>query len=763
MYNTLMGIYKSLISADLSVITIESSTLISKTAENILEHQNVMMTDETLTIMDLILRISNILYENTSGDILPLDDGIYDQLIVLYKKYRPNYVIGAIRVNFNESAQNEVDEIKVMCNGALRSDIENGFYTKDILAQYMRKDNRLRTMCTRVQGPITKRLINTQHSYPELVGTLDKCKFVLNNDAIEKGVFDKDSVQVFERDYMFKLLTMGILDMQSYYILLGELKYDGVSVEADICGDRITGARSRGDTGEDLATDLTPIFGGYQFPSAGEVPKDITFGMKFEAVITKSDLRRLSELRGKSYKNCRNAIIGLLSASDSYLYRDFITLIPLSTSLDMDRLDEINFLNKYYTSGQYNRFVVMEGNYMQLLYQVKQFTESVECIRASLPYLVDGVVVSFVDKNIIQRLGRENSVNKYQMAIKFNPKKIRTLFLGYTFEVGKTGDINPMAHFKACDFIGTIHDKQTVHSYKRFMELGLRYGDEIDVEYMNEVIVYVTKPDTEHNRNNTNPLIEFPAACPSCGAPIEISDTGKSARCNNQDCHEKKIMRMVSAISTLGIVNFAEETIRLLNIKSFDDLFNITAETASILGPNDSVYLIQQLNDLRLNPMPDYKVMASIGFNNIGERLWKSIFKILDIDDIINSPSDTLYNALVGIDGIGSATANNILETRILYHDDIARTLSEVKLIKTDRGLSDLPQVPITGFRDKEFEQLLIDNGFECNDSLGLTKKSYALVVADKNGNSSKLTKAKSYGIPIYTKQEFMDVHNIKL
>ena len=41
------------------------------------------------------------------------------------------------------------------------------------------------------------------------------------------------------------------------------------------------------------------------------MPTDINFGIKFEAVITKLDLDRMAQRRGKSYKNCRNAIIGL--------------------------------------------------------------------------------------------------------------------------------------------------------------------------------------------------------------------------------------------------------------------------------------------------------------------------------------------------------------------------------------------------------------------------------------------------------------------
>ena len=51
---------------------------------------------------------------------------------------------------------------------------------------------------------ISKRIRNVSHKYPSLVGTLDKVKFVMDNDAIQKGVYDDSNVKVFERDFLRK-------------------------------------------------------------------------------------------------------------------------------------------------------------------------------------------------------------------------------------------------------------------------------------------------------------------------------------------------------------------------------------------------------------------------------------------------------------------------------------------------------------------------------------------------------------------------------
>ena len=448
-------------------------------------------TEEDVNIADMIIRISNIMYNNTSAVVLPLDDGIYDRLLVYLKSYKPDYQVGAEPIQFNEMPTNEIEDIKQLYTVVTEEQKNSKLFVNDIHKQNTPiVPMRPKTLYTLARPPITKRLINTEHKYPELVGTLDKCKFVMNADAIEREAFDNPAVQVFERDYMHMCLSQGVIDPNEIFEMVGELKYDGVSVEAEVLGDRIISALSRGDTGENIATDLTPIFQNYRFYNATKVPTDIPFGIKFEAVITHRNLEILGQLRGKTYKNARNAIIGLLGSSDGYKYCDFITLIPLSTSMDMDRLTELTFLNKYYNTGEYNRYCVFRGNYMEILYQVKQFTESAEMIRTILPYMIDGVVISFTDSNKIKLLGRVNSVNKYQMAIKFNPRKVRTIFLGYTYNIGKSGDIIPMVHFKPAEFIGTIHTKQTIHSFQRFNELKLIKGQEIDIDYVNDVISY---------------------------------------------------------------------------------------------------------------------------------------------------------------------------------------------------------------------------------------------------------------------------------
>ena len=723
---------------------------------------NPVWSDNDVNVADVIFEICNEAYNNTSADVTVLDDGVYDQLLVIYKSYNPYYRVGSRPTEFREMPQNEFLDKKVMCVKISDKD-KDRLYLKDIWGQHIvNPDPSVKTLLPE-GDPISKRLINTRHKYPELIGTLDKCKFVLNNDAIEAGVFNKPSVQIFERDYIHRCLSMGVIAPNEIFEMVGELKYDGVSVEAEVRGDTIIAALSRGDTADNIATDLTPIFGGYKFPHANGVPADITFGIKFEAIITMRDLETISEIRGKSYKNCRNAIIGILSASDAYRFINYITLIPLSTSLDMERIDELRFLNHYYNSGEYNRYVTFKGTYQEILFQVKQFTESAECVRLILPYMIDGVVISFIDNGKIQMLGRENSVNKYQMAIKFNPKKVRTNFMGYTYSVGKSGDIIPMVHFKPCEFIGAIHTKQTIHSYQRFKELNLAVGDQIDIDYVNEVITYVTKPDTEWNRKNINKPEPFIDKCPYCNTPITISESGKSAKCPNVICHERMIMRMVDMLSRFGFTDFSEETVRLLDLITVKDLIDCLKNgKPDVLGPLQSIQFKDHIIDLLNNPIEDYKLMSAMSFDGMAEEKWKIILRQYTISDLWDMYKNECFTSLTEIPGIGPKVIESIRCGFGNYYDDLKLLWANCTVLES-KFFEQLPKVSVTGFRDPEFINLVNRHGFDCNDKYGVTKSTAALIAADKNSTSSKIKNAKKYGIPIYTRDEFVNLYNINL
>jgi DNA ligase (NAD+) len=690
-------------------------------------------------------------------------------LIVLYSKYRGSYPVGAIPVIFESQVS---DSLQTSVEGKInpileleQEKIDESLFLNDEQLFRVPEFNKYSYLKTPIIEDyyISKRTLNTAHMYPKLVGTLDKCKFVLNSQAIERGVFDDPKVSIFERDFIQKHIQMGILDPNRRFRMICELKYDGISVEAEVT-DHVISARTRGDTELDVASDITPILEGYQFRHArGVVDTSKPFGMKFEAIITYMNMERIASMRSREYKNPRNTIIGLFGSSDARQFRDYITLVPLATSIeDVDRLTEVEFLNKYYNSGEYLRYVVIEGNYIEILFQVNKFVQEAEYMRSIIPFMYDGVVVSYIDDDLIKALGRENSVNKYSIAIKFNTMKKQTIFTGYSYTIGQNGIITPMINYNSVEFYGGVHTKSSGHSLNRFNSLQLKVGDIIDVEYVNDVMPYVTKPDNEHNRNNPNPPEQFITHCPECGSELIMSPSKKSIMCPNARCSGRKISRMVNMVKKLGFKGFSDEFLTRINKSSLNELFKIKKdELVPILGELTSQKFIDQVESLKNEPIFDYRIIGSLGFTNISIETWKLILKVISIEELVLLMDVDLYNKLVAINGIGPTIASTIINERELFFQDIILIQDMPNVIKTTGSTEPTGKViRFSGIRDQILCDKLNRDGHDANDS-AVTKKTDILIIPNIPGyTSSKLTKAISYGTTIVKYNDFVENPN---
>ena len=754
--NRLNYIYQELKNGNIRIIDMNNKVFLNEEAMRLLNLSSLSSND--LESLDLIIRISNAIYHNVDNDTLvPIDDGIYDLLMVLISKYMNNYQVGSDDIIFTDTYQDITEnkqEVKLVCP-VKRIPIEEAeFYHKDILhnREFIPQDFYISPVIRKRN--IERRVINTPHKYPELVGTLDKCKFVLNSQAKELGVFDDANVRIFERDFIQKHIQQGIISPTEKFFMVAELKYDGVSIEAEV-SDHVISARSRGDTNNDVATDLTPILEGYRFPVA-EGMKDVV-GMKFEAILTNYNLQRLGQMQGKAYKNARNAMAGILGSNTGNLYRDFITLVPLEVELpeyDLDRVGRIEFLNTYYTTGVDLKYAILYGDYREILFKVKRFVEEAEALRPYMPFLYDGVVISYIDKNKIDKLGRENSVNKYSIAIKFNPMKHQTTFLGYTYTIGQSGVVTPMIHYNPVEFYGGIHTKSSGHSYKRFKELGLRKGDIIEVTYTNDVMPYVTKPDIAPNRENTNPIEEFPKVCPCCGTKLIFTD--KSAICPNIECKERNNARMENMLDKLQLKDFAGERLQSIGKYSLTELMDLTVDDVRFLGEINSQKFIERMNELKTKPIFDYQIVGALGFTGIAQEKWKLIltnFSLLGL--MTNYNKSGFVETLTSVKGIGPATAETIRNEMWFFIKDLTRIVEMENIITSYGNNVETKVIRFTGFRDKALVERLKSMGFDAGEG-SVTKKTDILLIPCEGFTSTKTAKAEKDNIMIVPVEDFI-------
>ena len=752
----LQYIYDEIRNGNIRVIDFENKVFLNDVATRLLNLKELNSND--IQELDLLIRISNDIYHNINNDsLVPIDDGVYDLLMVLISKYMKDYQVGSDDIIFENTYQNitENNNIELSCPVLRIPEREDNFYYDDILRNrdFIDRDFFVSPV-TRIKE-LERRVVNTPHIYPDLVGTLDKCKFVLNAQAKELGVFDEPNVRIFERDFIQKHIEQGIISPNEKFYMVAELKYDGTSVEAEV-SDHVISARSRGDTNNDIATDLTPILQGYRFPKAEGIV-DKVIGMKFEAIITNYNLYRLGLAQGKVYKNARNAIAGILGSNNGYLYRDYITLVPLDYHNETNINKEIRnqVMNTFFTSGVDLKYSILYGNYREILFQVKRFVEEAETLRPYMPFLYDGVVITYLDEDKIKALGRENSVNKYSMAIKFNPMKHQTTFLGYTYTIGQSGVVTPMIHYNPVEFYGGIHTKSSGHSYKRFNELGLRKGDLIDVTYTNDVMPYVTKPDIEPNRENSNPIEEFPTTCPCCGTPLIFTD--KSAICPNIECKERNNARMENMLDKLQLKDFAGERLQSIGKYSLTELMDLTVDDVKFLGEINSQKFVSRMNELKTKSIYDYQIIGALGFTGIAQEKWKLILSNFSLQYLLdNYNKDNFVSTLVAIKGIGPSTAETIKNEMWFFIKDLTRIIEMKNVIPSYGNKNNNSKViRFTGFRDKALVERLNSMGIDAGEG-AVTKKTNILLVPCEGFTSTKTIKAEKDNIMIVPVDEFI-------
>lgn len=746
----LVDLYTNLLRGNLDeVFEEENLRLINDTTSNLLTKDGWSIHD--IDDADTILRISNVLYNNTDLSVLPLEDGVYDLLLEAYRNYNPNFQVGANVVHFKlqgKGSSNNENYIEAIVS-----------YPQEV-NETIYGDTFIDTPINKWQAPfdshhdsVSDRGRDTAHKYPQLVGTLDKCKFVLEADA-KKAFVDKDpKVKIFERDFIGKHIMMGIVDTRIPINLVAEIKYDGLSIEAEV-NNKIISARTRGDLDADLATDLTDILYGYRFPN--NLSDDEVFGMKFEAIITKEDLIRFQNATGKTYKNMRTAIAGIIGSANARDYINYITLVPLATSLEFNnRIEELEFMNRYFATKEPNRYRVLSGFYGEVLYQVKKFTEEADYFRTYMPFAYDGIVVSYLDKGIIEALGRENHVNKYSMAIKFNAMVRQTRFRGYQYTVGKNGVITPMIMFDPVEFNGTIHNLASGHSYERFKMLSLKYNDIIDVTYINDVMPYVSVHTCEENDNNPRPIVEFTNTCPSCGSILEETVSGKTIMCTNPKCPGRGIARMTDMLKKINFRDFSEATVIELGITSFTDLLSMDSNRLSILGKVNSEKFLERINELMNKKTYDYNIIGALGFTDIAIKSWKLILNKVRLEEIINLSETELESKLLKIKGVGPATINTILYERHSFIEDLLTISKMTNVVRSYNVVDNTKKIVMTGFRDESLQSKLSELGYYVTDG-GVTRDTYILLIPHQGFSSSKVEKALKYGIQIETVQDFL-------
>lgn len=386
-------------------------------------------------------------------------------------------------------------------------------------------------------------------------------------------------------------------------------------------------------------------------------------------------------------------------------------------------------------------------------------------------YYIDGLVIYLNDLSLWKAIGRQQTTGNPLYAIAYKHPDFTDAFdttvKGIDWKVSKAGALKPVVNIEAVDTGDCTMENPTGYNAKYIFENGIGKGAKISVTRSGGVIPKILSVIKEASDETMFEQRDNLLYCPDCGQPTKWNDSKVELICTNPDCPGIQLAKVVHFYSTLDTEQIGEETLAKLFRAGYNTLRRILDitfdEIVRIDGFGDSIAnVILDANKKIRDGVEVTKLMhASDCFLGIGQVKAKSILSDLSDEDRFAFLNGCVHTE----DGFDQTpqflalnkTMQSFLKGIVPFYDFIAE--NKLKILPPEEKPKPVGdkylgmKVCFTGIRDKELEDAIASQGGEVVS--GVSKKTTHLIVADLNSTSSKMTKAKSLGIPIFTVEGF--------
>jgi len=614
----------------------------------------------------------------------------------------------------------------------------------------------------RVGKGLTKEFPTVQHLVPMLS---------LNNS------YDSDDLIDFDR----KAREATKLDVIEYCV---EPKFDGASISLVYENDHITRGATRGDGvhGDDITPNIKQI---RTIPLSAKFSEYglQTVEIRGEVLINKNNFKKFNEQLVEQgippLANPRNSAAGTLRIKD-----------PVEVA--RRRLEAFTYQVSYYTTtGEKNHEPQSHSQSLEMLWELgfrspnkeKKVLKGIQAVinycnefeikRDDLPYEIDGMVIKVNDIDLQDRMGMTSHHPRWAIAYKFKARQATTKLLRVEYQVGRTGNIGPVAKLEPVAIGGVTVSSVSLFNEDVIREKDLRIGDTVLVERAGDVIPYIVKALHELRTGKEQP-IKFPANCPACGDELYRAEEEAAWRCTNINCSAQVLERLMHFASkdAMDIRGLGEA-----NIRKFYDLDLLTTipqvykldfeKIAKLegLGKKSIENLQKAIDHSKTQPL--HRLIFALGIRFVGETMAKTLAHAVNhLLDLQKFDEEALQN----LEDVGPKVAGSIVQ--FFSNDDNIKILKELETLGLQlandkkkyasnsnlEGLSFLFTGTLNKLKRSEAEEIVEKNGGKIVSSVS-SKLNY-LVVGEDAG--SKLEKAKKINsVKIITEDDFLNIIKI--
>jgi DNA ligase (NAD+) len=553
-----------------------------------------------------------------------------------------------------------------------------------------------------------------------------------------------------------------------------ESKFDGASISLIYKNGSLFRAITRGDgnKGDDVTLNIKTIKNIPLKISDKKIPAE--FVIRGEILMPRAVFNKLNEERIKAeitpFANPRNAAAGTLKLLDPRIVasRSLVCMIYFLLS---EELPHDNHYDNLKEAAGWGFNVAESIRLCKNIEEVIQFISYWESERKNLPYDTDGVVIKVNSLSQQQELGFTAKSPRWAIAYKYKAEEATTRLLSVTFQVGRTGNITPVANLEPVLLSGSTVKRATLHNEDQIALLDLHLNDMVFVEKGGEIIPKIVGVDHSFRNENSRKIL-FISNCPECGTPLIKNEGEANHFCPNYlHCPPQIKGRIEHFISrkAMNIEGLGEETIDLLFskklINNISDLYDLRLEQLvplERLGEKSAANILKSIR--KSVETPYQRVLFALGIRHVGETVAKTVSgRFRTIDDLINADVEQLTS----VAEIGPKIAASIVA---YFSDDdnlemIKRLQSAGVRFSNENSTSregnslDGKIIVISGiFREHsrdEYKEMIERNGGKNSASVS---GNTSFILAGENMGESKKGKADEIGVPLISETEFLKI-----
>lgn len=551
-----------------------------------------------------------------------------------------------------------------------------------------------------------------------------------------------------------------------------ELKYDGASISLTYSEGRLIRALTRGDgnTGDDVTQNIKTI---RSIPLKIDIKGfPAEFIIRGEILMTRSVFNKLNEERAAAgiqiFANPRNAAAGTLKLLDSRIVSwrslDCFLYFLLGESLPHDtHYDNMMAVKKW-------GFKVPESiRLCSGIEEVINYIHKWDTARRDLPFDIDGVVIKVNSLALQESLGYTARQPRWAIAYKYKAEQVSTRLLSVAFQVGRTGNITPVANLDPVPLAGTTVKRATLHNADQIEILDLHIGDMVFVEKGGEIIPKIVGVDHD-KRTSENRKVIFITDCPECGTELVKNEGEANHFCPNYlHCPPQIKGRIEHFISrkAMDIDGLGEETVDLLFsnnlVRNIADLYELKKEQIIPLermGEKSASNILKSISDSV--KVPYARVLFALGIRHVGETVAKTLAREFpSIEELMSADIERLTSTRE----IGPKIAGSIMN----YFEDEENKLIISRLISF--GLKFSETIPIKASGGKLKGKIIVISGVfnrhsrdeykEIIESMGGKNSSSisgntSFILAGDNMGPSKKERAEELGVPLMDELDFL-------